>query len=46
MSNQIQNRKNKISEKFDFGIHYIFDQRTVYVLAVYHTKQNSDNWFH
>jgi hypothetical protein len=35
----------KFLKKFDFGIHYIFDQRTVYVLAVFHAKQNSDDWF-
>jgi plasmid stabilization system protein ParE len=34
----------KFLKKFEFGIHYIFNEQPVYVLAVFHTKQNSDDW--
>lgn len=34
----------KFLKKFDFGIHYIIENQTVFVLTVFHTKQNSDDW--
>lgn len=35
----------KFLKKFDFGIHYIIENETVFVLTVFHTSQNSDDWF-
>lgn len=35
----------KFLKKFDFGIHYIFENQTVFVLYVFHTSQNSEDWF-
>lgn len=35
----------KFLRKFDFGIHYLFETNTVFILAVFHTSQNSDDWF-
>lgn len=40
-----KNVRVKFLKKFDFGIHYIIENQTVFVLAVYHMRQNSDNWF-
>ncbi|MBI2258788.1 MAG: type II toxin-antitoxin system RelE/ParE family toxin [Flavobacteriia bacterium] len=34
----------KFLKKFNFGIHYLIEQNTIYVLAVFHTSQNSDEW--
>lgn len=34
----------KFLKKFNFGIHYIIEQNTIYVLAVFHTSQNSEDW--
>lgn len=31
-------------KKFDFGIHNIIEQKTIYVLAVFHTSQSEKNW--
>ncbi len=30
---------------FDFGIHYIIENQTVFVLSIFHTSQNNDDWF-
>jgi plasmid stabilization system protein ParE len=35
----------KFLKKFDFGIHYITENQTVFVLTVFHTSQNSEEWF-
>lgn len=35
----------KFLNKFDFGIHYIIENQTVFVLSFFHTSQNSDDWF-
>ena len=35
----------KFLKKFDFGVHYIIENHTVFVLAIFHTSQNSDDWF-
>lgn len=35
----------KFLKKFDFGIHYIIESKTVFVLSLLHVKQNSDDWF-
>jgi plasmid stabilization system protein ParE len=35
----------KFLKKFDFGIHYIIENQTVFVLTVFHTSQNSEDWF-
>lgn len=35
----------KYLKKFDFGIHYIIENETVFVFYLFHTSQNSDNWF-
>lgn len=32
-------------KKFDFGIHYIVENQTVFVLSIFHTSQNSEDWF-
>lgn len=34
----------KFLKKFDFGIHYIIENQTVFVLTVFHTSQNSEDW--
>ena len=39
-----KNVRIKFLEKFDFGIHYIIENKTVFVLAVFHTSQNSSDW--
>jgi len=31
--------------KFPFGIHYLVDDRTIKVLAVFHTSRDPKNWF-
>ena len=35
----------KFLDKFNFGIHYIIENNTVFVLYVFHTSQNSNDWF-
>ncbi|MEN9977990.1 MAG: hypothetical protein RLZZ569_615 [Bacteroidota bacterium] len=35
----------KFLEKFDFGIHFIIENQTIFVLSIYHTHQNSEDWF-
>lgn len=40
-----KNVRVKFLKKFDFGIHYIIENQTLFVLAVFHMRQNSDNWF-
>ena len=35
----------KFLKKFDFGIHYIIENKTVFVLYLFHTSQNSEEWF-
>lgn len=35
----------KFLDKFRFGIHYIIDGKTIFVMAVFHTAQSDDNWF-
>lgn len=35
----------KFLKKFDFGIHYIIENKTVFVLTIFHTNQNSEDWF-
>ena len=40
-----RNVRIKYLKKFDFGIHYIIDSNVVFVLAVFHTSQNADDWF-
>lgn len=35
----------KFLKKFDFGIHYIIENETVFVLNIFHTSQNSEEWF-
>lgn len=35
----------KFLEKFDFGIHFIIENQTIFVLSVFHTHQNSADWF-
>lgn len=35
----------KYLKNFDFGIHYIVENETVFVFYLFHTSQNSDNWF-
>lgn len=34
----------KFLKKFDFGIHYIIENETVFVLAIFHTCQNNEDW--
>ncbi|WP_294824372.1 type II toxin-antitoxin system RelE/ParE family toxin [uncultured Flavobacterium sp.] len=34
----------KFLKKFDFGIHYIFDENIIHILAVFHTSQSPENW--
>ncbi len=31
--------------KFPFGIHYLVDDQTIKVLAVFHTSRDPKNWF-
>jgi plasmid stabilization system protein ParE len=40
-----KNIRIKFLKKFDIGIHYIIENQTVFILAVYHMRQNSDDWF-
>jgi plasmid stabilization system protein ParE len=40
-----KNVRVNFMKKFDFGIHYIIENNTVFVLCVFHTSQNSDDWF-
>ena len=44
---QLRYKKVRIHflKKFDFGIHYIFENGTIFVLYVFHTSQNSEDWF-
>lgn len=35
----------KFLKTFDFGVHYIIENQTVFVLAIFHTSQNSEEWF-
>ncbi len=40
-----RNVRIKFLKKFDFGIHYFIEKDTTFVLAVFHTSQNSEDWF-
>ena len=31
-------------KKFDFGIHYILEEKNIFVLAVFHTSQSDKKW--
>jgi len=35
----------KFLKKFDFGIHYIIENQTIFVIDFFHTSENNDNWF-
>lgn len=39
-----QNVRVKYTRRFPYGIHYIFDNDTIYVLAVFHTSKNPKKW--
>jgi plasmid stabilization system protein ParE len=32
-------------DKFPYGIHYIMNEESVHVLAVFHTSKDPQNWF-
>ena len=33
-------------DKFPYGVHYLFKNRTVTILSILHTSQDSDKWIH
>jgi len=33
-------------ERFPYGIHYLVENETVYVIGIFHTHKNPNNWFH
>lgn len=35
----------KFLKKFQFGIHYIIENNTVFILNIFHTSQSDENWF-
>ena len=35
----------KFLKKFEFGIHFIIEKEVVYILFIFHTHQNSEDWF-
>jgi hypothetical protein len=40
-----KNIRIKFLKKFDVVINYIIENQIVIILAVYHMRQNSDDWF-
>ena len=39
-----QNVRVKYIRRFPFGIHYIIDKDTIYILAIFHTSKNPKKW--
>lgn len=39
-----QNVRVKYIRRFPYGIHYILDTNTIYILAVLHTSKNPKRW--
>lgn len=35
----------KFLKKFQFGVHFIIENKTVFVLNILHTSQSDENWF-
>lgn len=31
-------------KKFDFGIHYLLEEKNIFILAVFHTSQSDKKW--
>jgi hypothetical protein len=36
--------RRALTERFPFGIFYIFENNTIYVLAILHTRRNPHTW--
>ncbi|MEX1002725.1 MAG: type II toxin-antitoxin system RelE/ParE family toxin [Crocinitomicaceae bacterium] len=43
---QIRYGKTRIAffKKFPFGIHFTLEQKTIYIIALFHTSLNPKNW--
>ena len=39
-----KNVRIKFLKKFSFGLHYIYQENSIYILAVFHTSQSPQNW--
>ncbi len=40
-----RNVRVKFLKKFDFGIHFIMEKNVIFVLSIFHTRQNAEDWF-
>jgi len=39
-----KNVRIKFLKKFNFGIHYIYENNAIFILVVFHTSQSPDKW--